>query len=278
MPDPVTTASWVAKILGWTIDVFRWIRRKLLPFYIFLGDFAEPKKPVSVFVRDMKSKDGEYYSLNQDVNTPPDWRNIIGGVVARGDLELAADVLNVLGQAGKATNIFWRKVDSDAKLWSEPLICLGGSKKAYEALNQVCTPKLVQFMPRGSSDGTTQYGVGGFKTVSDGKLFCYHGPNDYAVIYRGLVPDHDVPCRVVFGGGVEGTIAAGYYLRRHAGRLARLYFSKPFAAIIEVGWGKGPDLGHIVWLSYHPSWRAWLFCPFIRYRFRDVIASKNAQP
>ena len=89
------------------------------PLRALLGNLADNKVPMSVFLRDMKSADGQYYSLGNTVCRPPgDWHNI-SSVVSRADVEPATDILNLLGQAGRTVNITWRQIDRDGDLWDE---------------------------------------------------------------------------------------------------------------------------------------------------------------
>ena len=192
----------------------------------------------------MKSKDGDYFSLNDANASQGIWTNI-NSVVSRSDLEPATDVLNLLGQVGRALNIEWSKVDQDGDKWDKPFICVGGNPNAKKSL-ECCEPRLIEYNDKG------------FTSLEDKESFKADKQHDFAIIYRGNHPATDVTCLVLFGMGEAGTRAAGSYLRRHARDLGRLYFSKPFAAIVRATWD-GKDIGTVVWLSRDTSRWAWIF-------------------
>ncbi len=235
------------------------------PLRALLGELADNKKELSIFLRDMKSKDGNYYSLADAGCREPPWHNITS-VVGRYDVEPATDILNLLGQAGRTLNIAWRQIDRDGDLWDQPLICVGGSSKANRCI-ELCEPQIVR------------YDNGVFETLDDNQPFRCDQTNDFAVIYRGLHPGTGVSCFVVFGFGEAGTRTAGNYLRKHARDLGKLYFSRPFAAIIRVRWTDGKESGTVVWLSPSTSWGAFLFWrTFGRYRKFIARRVKSSQP
>jgi hypothetical protein len=232
-------------------NVAHWIWRRF-PLRALLGELADNRREMSIFLKDMKSRDGKYYSL-PDVEYRDAWGNI-ASVVSRSDVEAAADLLNILGQAGRTLNINWRQIDRDAEIWDEPLVCVGGNFKAKKAL-ELCVPQLVRY-----KDLVLQ-------TVDDDQCFKPDQTSDFAVIYRGRHPGTGATCFVVFGMGSAGTLAAGSYLRRHARHLGRLYLARPFAVVIRVGWHNGKDAAVPVWLSPNVGWWVWLFLPtWLRYR------------
>jgi hypothetical protein len=224
-----------------------WNRR---PIRRFLGDLADDKKVVSVFVRDVVSADNKYQS-ERPTGEVDYWQNY--RVVGRADVEVATDAVNLLGQVGRTKNIVWRQVNRDAELWSEPIICAGGSFKAEKAL-ELCVPRLARY----ESPQT-------FVTLPDERRFDMKDGYDYGLIYRSFHPQTNVPCVLLFGFGVSGTEAAGAFLRTKAKRLARLYGPRAFAAIVRIRDGDGRDSGELVWLSpgvspfarflHFPTWK-----------------------
>ena len=230
------------------------------PLRRFIGQLADDKLVLSVFVRDMVSVDGKYYSQLPSGGTQQ-WQNL--NVVGQEDVIAASNVLNLLGQAGRSANIEWRDIARDWDLWSEPLVCVGGSFKADKVL-ALCEPRYVRFDPPQA-----------FVTMPDGRRFEADAHYDYGLIYRSSHPQTNRACLALFGFGSAGTLAAGSFFRRQASALARLYGDRPFAAIVRVGWHDGRDSGALVWLSpssvlapvlHHLTWR----------RHRKLIASKSA--
>jgi hypothetical protein len=239
--DALRHLDWAGAVLGAVVSgVFAgsWAAVRLLwnkrPLRRFLDDLADERKTLSVFVRDMVSADQKYYSVLPN-GQQQQWQNF--PVVGRTDVEAATDVLNLLGQAGKSSNIAWRQINRDWDMWSDPLVCLGGSFKADKVL-ELCQPKLVHYALAQA-----------FVTIPDNKRFEANGSYDYGLIYRGRHPETGSSCLVLFGFGMAGTEATGSYLRRNARLLARLYGSRSFAAIVRVGWLDGRDSGVLAWLS-----------------------------
>lgn len=216
---------------SWGIMRLVWRKR---PLRRFLDDLSDERKPLAIFVRNMVSSDSKYSSTLPDGRIEH-WQNF--SVVGQADVEVATDVLNLLGQAGRARNFSWRSISEEWGNWSDPLICVGDSFKASKAL-ELCTPRLVRFDRPDT-----------FVTEQNSMSFQADAQFDYGLIYRGHHPQTHNSCLVLFGAGVQGTEAAGAYLRRHARILARLYGSGAFAAIIRVGWQDGRDSGSVVWLS-----------------------------
>jgi len=243
------------KLFRGTFSVLRWLcssRRR------FLGDMADERKTVSVFIRDMASSDGKYHSVTP-FGKQQEWQNC--SVVARGDVEAASEFLNLLGQVGKASNIAWPQINSHWDTWFEPSVCVGGSFKTDKAF-ELCTPAFVRRERHG------------FIALVDNQEFLADSRYDYGIIYRGRHPSGN-SCLVLFGDGVAGTVAAGVYLRRNALYLARLYGSRPFAAIVRVGWRDGKDSGVIAWLSPAAPLAPWLH-PVTWWRHRKFIGSRRS--
>jgi len=231
------------------------------PIRRFLGDHVDERLTLSIFVRDMVSADRKYYS-QLPTGEVQQWQNF--PVVGRTDVEVVTDVLNLLGKAGRSSNIAWRQLTRDWDLWSEPILCVGGNFKTEKVLT-LCEPRLVKYDPPQT-----------FTTLADKKVFDINDGNDYGLIYRGRHSQTGASCLILFGFGSAGTEAAGAYLRRKAHDLASLYGPRPFAAIIRIRPDDGRESGSVVWLSPDTSPFAPIFHFLAWHRHRRLIAQKSA--
>ena len=232
------------------------------PLRRFLGDLVVKSKPLSIFVREMVSRDMKYYSRLPSGEIQ-EWQNF--PVVGLTDVSAVSDVLNLLGQAGRASNITWRKVTTESDRWDEPLVCVGGSFKLDQVL-QLCEPRFVTFR----TPDTFQVENGRqFKADLEG--------NDFALVARTYHPQTQVPCLVLFGCGTAGTEAAGAFFRRNAPSLARLYGAKPFAVILQVGWHDGTASAATVWMSQTTGWFTRLTHPIVWWKYRKLLGGSGGK-
>lgn len=240
--------------VGWST---LWNRR---PLRQFLADLADDSKILSIFVREMVSQDNKYYS---DLPTGgiQTWQNF--PVVGLTDVEAVTDVLNLLGQAGRVTNIAWRKVASESGLWDEPQISVGGSFKTDRIL-EICMPKYVVYQPPDTF------------VVSRGPVFIADATHDYGLIAKVRHPQTGVSCLVLFGFGMAGTAAAGRFFRRHAAHLARVYGSRPFALILRVGWHDGSASAEPAWMSSNAATFLPIVHPLVWWKYRSLLSGRVA--
>lgn len=229
------------------------------PLRRFFADTVDNSKSLSVFAREMVSRDGKYYSKLPD-GTEEAWQNF--PVVGLIDVEAATDALNILGQAGRTANIAWRRVTTDYAIWDEPMICVGGSFKTDQILS-LCRPTFLTYSAAGTSFA-----------VQAGPTFTADNDHDYGLVARLRHPETDVSCIVLVGFGMAGTAAAGNFLRRRAPHLARLYGSRSFAVILRAGWRDGPAAAIPVWMSDNTMAAVSFLHPFVWRRYRAAIRAR----
>jgi hypothetical protein len=230
------------------------------PLRRLLGQLSDPDLPVSVFLRDMVSVDRKYYSWNPSGHADG-WQDF--AVVGQADVEVAGDIANLLGRAGRRGSLKWRLLERDFELWNEPMFCVGGSPKVDKVL-ELCRPKLVSF----SAPQT-------FSTC-DGQTFDMSDGWDYGLIYKGRHPQTGRDTFVFFGFGVAGTRATGGFMLRHANTLASLYGDHPFAVILRARLADGKDSAEVAWMSRGVDWlTAPLHVPTML-RYRKLLFGRSA--
>lgn len=231
-----------------------WDRR---PLKRFLGALVDNSEPLSIFAREMVSIDGKYYSQLPSGRVQ-EWQNF--PVVGLVDVEAATDALNLLGQVGGGTNLFWRRVTTDSGRWDEPSVCIGASFRSDKVL-ELCEPRLVSYC---APDVFEVPNRPPFKADAD---------HDYGLIARLWHPETGAQCVVLFGCGMAGTAAAGHYWRQHAPSLARIYGARGFAIILRVGWHDGPASAEVAWMSENSGAMLKLLHPRIWAKHKALLSA-----
>jgi hypothetical protein len=133
-----------------------------------------------------------------------------------------ADVLNVLGQVGKKSNIQIVEMSKDTGLWNSHLIVLGAqAQKCFDFYDQMTG---------------VAYRVDNreIRSKETGAVIPRDDGYGYGIILKARNPHHLNGVGILIGGyGVLGTEAAGYYFREHAATLGQLFGTDCFGVVVR---------------------------------------------
>jgi len=154
-------------------------------------------------------------------------RQLTPWVTSTSETQSVANVLNVLGRAGRTENIQLAYVDQDFDKWDSPMFILGGSWKARRAL-ETCDPYF-----RFQND---QF----FLEPTGESYRPKTGDHDLGLLEKMINPSTDLPVWVAMGWRGAGTIMATHALARWWKELGFLYGRKRFGVLLEMddrdGW------------------------------------------
>ena len=280
----MTVDLWVGAILGAVLGVLASglvalffksaiALRNLRPVRRFLGDLLQQDQDCAIFVRWMRSPDParpNYFVAPLPDYFPPQTTGQVShhpnipDVVAKSDMHATADVLNVLGLAGKTTNIDFLSVVEHYGTWDRNIICVGGTFKTNLIFDQ-------------DNQRTVWIAPG----LQDSRLPAFYFPDretpfegigtDYGLIYKTYYRNTGRICLIVMGLGVFGTEAAGYFLRIHAKWLGEMFGKKPFAFLVRARPTSGHQSAEPCWYYPEPTRAAKFFHPLVwNRRFRSL--------
>ncbi len=248
--------------------------RDLFPLRRLLAGFLEQDENCAIFIRWMRSPDRSnpnYYEAQLPDCFPPATSGKVSrhpnipAVIAKADMQAAADVMNVLGRSGKTRNIEFLSIVDHYRTWDRNIVCIGGSAKTIEIF--------AQDDPENRSKRQFPENLGSL--FPDLRLDTEDPCDDVGLIHKTFFQSTGKPCLVLMGGGVLGTEAAGYFFRNHARLLGKMYGKKPFSVLVTASLSAGPQSANLAW--YYPDPSPWtrIFYPleWIR-RIRHV---KQAQ-
>lgn len=214
--DPVGVAQ-----VGY--GVFRAVKswwKNQRPICKILGGIADNKKVVRIFVRDFLIPAGSPL-LSQDaggVGLVPNvyelWPRVEGIALA--------NVLNVMGVAGKTMNIEVIEMSKDNGLWDSDMIVLGAQAQ-----------KCVDFYQRMKN---VAYVVDPYeiRDAITGAIVPRETGFGYGIILKAANPYSRNGVGLLIGGyGVLGTEAASYYFRRNCADLGRQFGRRYFGIVVR---------------------------------------------
>jgi hypothetical protein len=219
--------------------------RSELPIRKILGEFADNNSPCSIFLKEMHSEDGYYYSTEPDYFPPHTanrkcrWQNV-PHVISDSDVQAATDFTNLLGQVAKREKVTFRSIARDWDLWSENLLSVGGNFKT-DRIFELQNPRSVNLV---NNDA--------FRFTDSDQLFQAINGNDYGLIYKVTHPNTGKICIVLMGLGVRGTEAAGYFFRSRASILGKMFGDRDFALLVHVRIDHGKETASPCWYFPEP--------------------------
>lgn len=226
------------------------------PINKLLEGLSAPEEPCAIFAQDFFIEDPSL--AGTPLRAAAAWyvagpgRPLVGRVPnvrelwADVDARAAAYVLNVLGQAGKATNITVVPLSHDTGMWNANLVLVGGqSQKSMDFYARM--PKVFYRM-----DGEHIYDnvVGAALERQAGFA--------YGIILKSRNPFKTSGGRgvalLVGGFGTLGTAAAAYYLRENAKLLGRQFGSRCFGVVVRASQTAGEQSVEGVAHRAEPAW------------------------
>lgn len=222
--------------------------RDMFPARALFEDIVGSDRPCLVFVLRMTDlgQEGRFltplpkYAIT---STQPSFerRQLTPWVTSTSETQSVANILNVLGRAGKTENIQLAYVDQDYDKWDSPMFILGGSWKARRAL-ETCDPYFAfrdgQFIFKPTEENYEP------KTAD----------HDLGLLHKMINPSTGFPIWVAMGWRGAGTIAATGALARWWKQLGFLYGSKCFAILVEMNDQDGWQQFRIIRLYPAPAW------------------------
>lgn len=276
IPSEMWKGAFIGAIISATFAAtFSFLRKAVLkvksqfPIRKILGDISDNDSPCSIFLKELYSQDGYYYSSEPDFFPPHTsdrqsrWQNI-PNVFADADVQAATDFTNLLGQVGKRENISFRSIREDWDLWSENVISIGGSFKT-DRIFELANPRLVELVNNAA-----------FRFTDSDNLFQGIDGNDYGLIYRITHPATGNICIVLMGLGIRGTEAAGYFFRTQASVLGKLFGGRDFAFLVHVRIDHGKETATPCWYLPEPQTVKKILHPILWYRIFKPLKRSSA--
>ena len=194
-----------------------WVSQK--PIVKVLQGLASNEKLTRIFVRDFVIPPGnplismDRGGVGQVPNVHELWPRVEGIAMA--------DLLNLMGQAGKTKNIEIVEMSKDPGLWDSDMVVLGAqAQKCLDFYNQM--KNVAYRMDPELRDNATSALVN--KDPGYG----------YGIILKCQNPRREGAHGFLMGGyGVLGTEAAGFYFQRHCADLGRRFGKKCFGVVIR---------------------------------------------
>jgi len=231
--------------------------------------------PVAFFSKRLYSQNREYLSDVPNYFPPHTQgqtsihRNI-PYVVGTAQMEAAADIMHLLGRAGRHSGVQYLSADTDWDVWDKHLFAVGGSHKT-EAILSSCEPRLVE-LARQEIQGT--YTIG-FKLTNSDEFFPAVNGNDYGLILKATYPPTGVQCFVLMGIGSLGTEAAAYFLRNNAVMLGRAYGGRSFTVLVHCRLQQGKQSARLHRWNPTPAWTRVIRYPSLWAEYRRIERMSN---
>lgn len=247
------------------------------PISQLLRGFADQKTRVLIFLSQLSAINsrGEI-NINQQYiakyrNSLPNNRNAIeiagyqriDPVWSEADGESLADVFNILGKAGKTSNISVGHLINNWDEWQSPTFSIGFNPRTHKLIEK-CSP--IYF--------TIENGELSIKG-SDEKLNSLI-PDDAAILQKTFIKNTDVPIFILAGLGTIGTSAVGYFLQQNFIDIGKLYGSKPFCFLLKLNYSDGRTSVFPKAVYPKPGISAKIFHPITYLKFKKLkIFSKK---
>jgi len=189
------------------------------PLSKLLQGAADNNQPVRIFVRDLMIPAGSPL-LSKDaggIYYVPNVENLWPRVEGLG----IANVLNVLGQAGKVKKIDIIEMSKDNGLWESHIFVMGAqAQKCYDFYSQM--------------KNVAYYVNSEIKDKQTNQIIPRENGYGYGVILKAINPYFEKGVGFLIGGyGVLGTEAANYYFWKNAVKLGKQFGSKCFGVIVR---------------------------------------------
>ena len=225
-----------------------------------LGPLADNSQPCIVFTQWLRSTNNAYlYDIPvQFLSQSTDKTNStsdITYVINKPEMEAAADLLSVMGRAGRFDNIEYKSAHWSLNEWSRHCLSLGIHSKTA-AIIEYGQDQLVNLVFQGQ--GTA------FRFENTEKLFQPEGKTDYGLIYKTIYPASQNHCLVIAGLKSAGTEAAAHFFRINAHALGRLFGDKPFAVLIQCEIELSRKTAQLCWCNPKPKWWRRMLYPSAR--------------
>ena len=228
------------------------------PKRILFGSLILNNVPCYIyFVRLFGSERQNEYLYDLPNYFPPHTSNRVGKKInvpyvwAEADGKCLADVINTLGNIGKTRGIHIKNPAVDWDLWDGNIICIGGSSKVYTILDK-CSQKFCTL----SNDKSR------IRMPSGEELNAIEG-NDYGMIQKIRNPSNGLNYWIIMGIGVNGTLAASFYLRNYSREMGIMFEGRGFCCIVKCKIDQGPDSGVLYRAWPRPHWYKKFFHPFL---------------
>jgi|GEM_PF-6193767 len=234
-----------------------------------LGPFADNRQPCIVFTQWLRATNNSYlYDIPvQFLSQSTDKTNStsdITYVINKPEMEAAADVLAVMGRAGRFDNIEYKSAHWSLNEWSRHCLSFGIHSKTA-AIIEYAQDQLVSLVFQ-------DQGVA-FRFENTEKLFQFEGKTDYGLIYKTSYPASKKLCMVIAGLKSAGTEAAAHFFRINAHALGRLFGNKPFAVLIRCQIDLSRKSAQPCWCNPKPKWWRRMLYPSARRLYQAMNAS-----
>jgi hypothetical protein len=238
-----------------------------------LGPLADNNQPCIVFTQWLRAANNSYlYDIPvQFLSQSTDKTNStsdITYVINKPEMEAAADVLAVMGYAGRFDNIEYKSAHWSLTEWSQHCLSFGLHSKTA-AIIEYGQDQLVSLVFE--NQGTA------FRFENTEKLFYPEGKSDYGLIYKTSYPASKKQCLVIAGLKSAGTEAAAHFFRINARALGRLFGETPFAILIQHQGDSSRKAAKPCWCNPKPKWWRRMLYPSARRLYQSITATIQAE-
>jgi len=281
--DIVLTSVVIPIVIYLYTKAKNWITT-IRPVNLLLKGYRSSKEDVLIFLSQLSGAVNvgpNAVQLNPDPKYIATYPNAIGAnqnatatriyqhvdpVWSESDGRCAADVFNILGQAGVTKRFRIAETIGDWSRQASPIFGIGFCPKSVSLLKD-CEPIYFQ----GSHDGSDLKLKG-----SDVVLGCVH-PNDAGIIQKTFLKNTKTPVFILAGHGTTGTEVAGNLLNQFCVALGKLYGDQTFCVMFAADITKGREY-HDIKAVYPrpPLWRAFFYpLTFIKWYRKKVFPKKS---
>lgn len=259
------------------IPLFFWIILKLRNYFYFLRplqslfkDFLKNKEETLIFLSQKFAADDDY-NLKEDqkyitrypnpipnnkLNFGKQCKKNIGTVWSESEGECLADIFNILGGSKKIEGIRVGDLVKDWEKWSNPMFLVGFNPK---------TEKIMQKTDKINFEKNNQ--LCELKLKNNQVVFSCSFPFDAGVIQKIFLSATDNAVFILAGLGTAGTAATGYFLRKNAVELGKMYGNKNFCCLIKIKADEGKSSIIEQRITPKPKWSRIFFHPITYFKF-----------
>lgn len=220
------------------------------PLQLLLKGYTAKNRQVFVFLSQLSAADenGEKIQEQRYVIEYPDptttnknrlgkalrWR--IDPLWSEADGECLADVYNILGRVGKVDGVQIGNLINDWSRWSVPIFSIGFNPKTEKLINK-CKPIYFKLKAKKErleiNNQRVEINVSKLKIEGHDIELDDISPNDAAIVQKSFIKNTNSPVFLLAGIGTTGTSAAGYFLRREAENIGKLFGNGPFCFLLR---------------------------------------------